>query len=153
MKKFVAIFAFFVFLVSFSTEVFPHCQVPCGIYNDEMRFEMMDEDIDTIEKSMKMIIELSGEKDKNFNQIVRWVNNKDHHADKLTETVTYYFMAQRLEPLDKTNKAYEEYLAKLALWHKLLFYAMKSKQTTNLGYIEKMRTIVEELEPLTLGKI
>jgi nickel superoxide dismutase len=139
--------------MSFLIEVFPHCQVPCGIYGDEMRFEMMDEDIDTIEKSMKMIIELSGEKKKNFNQIVRWVNNKDHHADKLTETVTYYFMAQRLEPIDKTDKAYREYLGKLVLWHKLLFYAMKSKQTTDLGYIEKMRTIVEELEPLTLSEL
>ena len=53
MKKFVAIFIFFAFLMSFSIEAFPHCQVPCGIYGDEMRFEMMDEDIDTIEKSMK----------------------------------------------------------------------------------------------------
>ena len=139
--------------MSFSMQAFPHCQVPCGIYNDEMRFEMMDEDIDTIEKSMKMIIELSGEKNKHLNQIVRWVNNKDHHADKLAETVTYYFMAQRLEPLDRTDKAHKEYLNKLALWHELLFYAMKSKQTTDLGYIEKMRTIVEELEPLTLGEL
>jgi nickel superoxide dismutase len=153
MKKFVVIFIFFAFLMSFSIEVFPHCQVPCGIYDDEMRFEMMDEDIDTIEKSMKMITELSGEKNKNFNQIVRWVNTKEHHAEKLTETVTYYFMAQRLEPLNKTDKGYKEYLAKLTLWHKLLFYAMKSKQTTDLGYIEKMRTIVEELEPITLGKL
>ena len=151
MKKFVAIFIFFAFLMSFSIEAFPHCQVPCGIYGDEMRFEMMDEDIDTIEKSMKMIKELSKEKDKNFNQIVRWVNTKEHHAEKLSETITYYFMAQRLEPVNKTDKAHKEYLNELALWHKLLFYAMKSKQTTDLGYIEKMRTIVEELEPLSLS--
>jgi hypothetical protein len=60
-------------------------------------------------------------------------------------------MAQRLEPLSKTDKGYKEYLAKLALWHKLLFYAMKSKQATDLEYIEKMRTVVGELEPLSLS--
>ena len=36
-----------------------HCQIPCGIYGDEMRFQMLEEHITTIEKSMKLIGELS----------------------------------------------------------------------------------------------
>ncbi|MGB2629874.1 MAG: superoxide dismutase [Ni] [Candidatus Omnitrophota bacterium] len=153
MKRFSLFIVFFIFLMSFSARSFPHCQVPCGIYNDEMRFDMMDEDIDTIEKCMKMIKELSEEKDKNFNQIVRWVNTKEHHAEKLSETITSYFLAQRLAPVNKKDKAaYNGYMSKLTLWHELLYYAMKAKQTTDLEYTEKMRTIVEELEPLSLGK-
>ena len=32
-----------------------HCQIPCGIYGDSMRFSMMREDCDTLEKSMNQI--------------------------------------------------------------------------------------------------
>ncbi|MCL5037474.1 MAG: superoxide dismutase, Ni [Chloroflexi bacterium] len=79
---------------------FAHCQIPCGIYDDHMRFAMMREEIKTIEKSMNEINTLSMEKDKNFNQIVRWVMNKDEHADALSNIVTYYFMTQRITPVE-----------------------------------------------------
>ena len=32
-----------------------HCQVPCGIYGDEARFEAIAEHIATVEKSIKQI--------------------------------------------------------------------------------------------------
>jgi len=72
---------------------YSHCQIPCGIYDDEARFGEIDEHITTIEKSMKEIERLSAEAKPNMNQIVRWVNNKEHHADELSEIATYYFMA------------------------------------------------------------
>lgn len=65
--------------------VLSHCQIPCGINDDPMRFDMMAEDIRTIEKSIRQIDELSAGKDKNYNQLVRWIDNKDYHADKLRE--------------------------------------------------------------------
>ena len=34
---------------------YSHCQIPCGIYNDQMRFDTIAEHITTIEKSMKLI--------------------------------------------------------------------------------------------------
>ena len=36
-----------------------HCQIPCGIYGDIMRIDMLREHITTIEKSMTQINELS----------------------------------------------------------------------------------------------
>ena len=30
--------------------------------------------------------------------MVRWVVNKEVHADELSDIVTYYFMAQRIKP-------------------------------------------------------
>ena len=39
-----------------------HCQVPCGIFADQHRFEQMLEDQATIEKAGKLIAELSGKK-------------------------------------------------------------------------------------------
>ncbi|MHC4645494.1 MAG: superoxide dismutase [Ni], partial [Planctomycetota bacterium] len=61
--------------------VHSHCQIPCGIYGDPARFDTIAENITTIEKSMKQIVELSATKKPDMNQIVRWVQNKEKHAD------------------------------------------------------------------------
>ena len=124
-----------------------HCQIPCGIYDDEMRFDMMTEHIATIEKSMNQIIALSGEENKNMNQIVRWVTNRDHHADELTHIVTYYFMAQRLKPVEKKDSdEYNAYVDKLTLLQRMVFYSMKAKQTTDLDYVRTLRDLLAEFK-------
>jgi len=38
-----------------------------------------------------MIIKLSNEETINYNQIVRWVNNKEDHANKLQDIVSQHF--------------------------------------------------------------
>jgi nickel superoxide dismutase len=134
-----------VLIAVFASMVYSHCQIPCGIYDDPARFDMIAENITTIEKSMKQITELSQEDRPNFNQIVRWVQNKEKHADDTSHIVTYYFMAQRVKPVDKTKgKAYEEYVKKLTLLHEMLVYSMKAKQTTDLSNVEKLRTLLVE---------
>jgi nickel superoxide dismutase len=123
---------------------YSHCQIPCGIYDDDARFDAIAEHITTIEKSMKMITELSDQDKPNTNQIVRWVNNKDHHADELSEIVTYYFMAQRVKlPAAGDTRAYNDYVKKLTLLHEMLVYSMKSKQTTDLDNVEKLRAALK----------
>ena len=132
-------------VIALSSMVYSHCQIPCGIYGDPARFDMIAENITTIEKSMKQIIELSKQGKPNMNQITRWVNNKEKHTDELSHIVTYYFMAQRIKPVDKTNgKAYHEYIKKLTLLHELLVYSMKAKQTTDLSNVEKLRGLLTE---------
>jgi len=122
-----------------------HCQIPCGIYTDEMRFKMIEEDITTIEKSMNQIVELSKANPVNYNQLVRWITNKDEHASKIQEIVDSYFLTQRIKPTDpKDVQAYKDYTGKLALLHQLLFYAMKCKQTTDLTHVEKLRSLLME---------
>jgi nickel superoxide dismutase len=135
-----------------STMVLSHCEIPCGIYNDPMRLDMMAEDIKTIEKSMNQITQLSADKDKDYNQLIRWVNNKEHHSDQLSDIVTQYFMKQRIKPVDKTEKkAYEEYINKLTLLHAMMVYSMKCKQTTDLEYVEKLRSCLTEFRTAYLG--
>lgn len=119
---------------------FAHCEVPCGIYDDEARVSMIKEHILTIEKSMKMIEELSKQKDKNYNQLVRWVDNKEKHADYIQHIVSQYFLAQRIKPQGKENaKAYEEYIKELTILHEMLVFAMKCKQSTDLSEIDNLR--------------
>ena len=122
-----------------------HCELPCGIYNDQMRIEMIDEDIATIEKAMKQIIELGSQKEINYNQLVRWVTNKEYHADKIQEVVYQYFMTQRIKPDT------EKYQEKLVLLHKMLVAAMKCKQTTDLSHVETLRSLLKSFETLYFG--
>jgi nickel superoxide dismutase len=119
-----------------------HCQVPCGIYDDQMRIHMMEEHVTTIEKSMKQI-----EASPNQNQAVRWVMNKEKHADELSEIVTYYFMAQRIKP------GCEDYALKLSQLHEMLVYSMKAKQTTDLANVEKLRDLIHNFAHSYMGEV
>lgn len=126
---------------------FAHCEIPCGIYGDSLRIEQIAEHIRTIEKSMNKINELSEAGDKNYNQLVRWINNKEEHAKKIQDIVSQYFLHQRIKPVDPSNEeAYKKYTTHLTLLHEMLVYTMKSKQTTDLKYIEKMRKTLNKFE-------
>lgn len=136
-----------VFVTTFSAFVYSHCQIPCGIYDDKMRFDMIAENLTTIEKSAKQIVELSKAEKPEMNQIVRWVNNKEKHADDTSHIISYYFLTQRITPADKSNAAaYEKYANKLALLHQMLVYTMKTKQSTDLTNIEKLRGLLSEFQ-------
>ncbi len=131
----------------FTSMVYSHCQIPCGIYGDPARFDMIAENITTIEKSMKQISLLSQEDKPNMNQIVRWIANKEKHTDELSHIVTYYFMAQRVKPIDPSKSDdYEKYIKKLILLHKMLVYSMKAKQTTDLSNVEKLKSLLTEFQ-------
>ena len=145
-------------IILLSVLVFPpiahsHCQIPCGIYNDPLRFDLIAEHITTIEKAMTMITSLSQAEKPNYNQLARWVRNKEEHADEISSIVTYYFMAQRIKPTDKRNdKAYNQYVNQLVLLHEMLVYSMKSKQTTDLANVEKLRSLLIEFRNAYSGE-
>jgi len=126
-------------------KTYAHCEIPCGIYEDSLRIALIKEHISTIEKSMNQINELSTEGTPNYNQLIRWTFNKEEHAKKIQDIVSQYFLHQRLKITDPADKvAYSKYLKELELLHHLLVYAMKSKQTTDLAYIEKMRAALDD---------
>lgn len=140
-------------VVVLASLAYSHCQIPCGIYNDEARFGTIAENITTIEKSMKQITELSAGAKPDMNQIVRWVMNKEKHADDTSEIITYYFMAQRVKPAAKSEgEAYEEYVKKLTVLHEMLVSCMKAKQTTELSHVEKLRSLLAEFHNVYFGK-
>ena len=139
--------------IVFGSLAYSHCQIPCGIYDDEARFNMIAEHITTIEKSMKLIETLSAQQKPNMNQVIRWVNNKEKHADEISHIVTYYFMAQRVKlPAKDDVKAYNTYVKKLTLLHEMLIYAMKTKQTTDLDNVDKLRSLLDEFHKVYFGK-
>ncbi len=129
-------------LIMSSATAYSHCEIPCGIYDDAMRIKMISEHITTIEKSMGKIMDIEKSKHHDANQLVRWVVNKEEHANQLQEIVTQYFMTQRL----KTDQ--KNYTEKLSLLHQMLVAAMKSKQTTDTKYPDQLRELLKKFEQL-----
>lgn len=108
-----------------------HCEVPCGIYADELRFEAMLEDQKTIAKSIDEIAKhLATEADQTtalaVNQIARWISTKEEHAERIQHTIAQYFMAQRIKPAE--GDAAAAYVKKLTAAHAVMQSAMKAKQ-------------------------
>jgi nickel superoxide dismutase len=103
-----------------------HCQVPCGIYHDSARVAAMLEDADTVIKAGKMLGELANESDaQSANQIVRWVTNKESHAQKVISTISDYFLTQRVK------SSQDDYVQRLKDHHAVIVAAMKAKQSAD----------------------
>jgi nickel superoxide dismutase len=141
-----------VILLAIGSAARAHCEIPCGIYGDEMRVQMIAEHISTIEKSMKLVNELSAAEKPNYNQLVRWVDNKEQHADEIQHIVTQYFMTQRIKPADPSDKeAQAAYEKELTLLHKMLIQAMKAKQGTDQAVVDELRKLLDEFSEAYLG--
>lgn len=142
---------FLLLSICLPTSLYPHCQVPCGIYDDHTRIHLMEEHIVTIEKGMTQIIQLSSEGQKNYNQIIRWVNNKDQHANEFQTIVTDYFMAQRIKPVSSSDPDFASYQQKLTLLHHMLVTAMKCKQSTDKAHVSDLREQLKAFDALYGG--
>lgn len=121
----------------FSAVVYAHCQVPCGVYGDQRRFETMLEDTATIKKGMAQIAELSAKGDPlSHNQLARWVATKESHASNIQKIIAEYFMTQRIKPTS------DRYMKKLTSAHAVMIAAMKCKQTVDPANAEALKTSI-----------
>jgi nickel superoxide dismutase len=117
-----------------------HCQVPCGIYGDHARVQALLEDVETVLKACRSMEELSGKSDvQSRQQFVRWVNNKESHAQKIIETISDYFLTQRVKPTQA------DYDVRLKAHHKVILCAMKAKQSASVERSEDLHDAVQAL--------
>jgi nickel superoxide dismutase len=118
-----------------------------------MRLDMIGEHITTIEKSLKMIAELSKDEDQNVNQLVRWIGNKEKHAQEIQTIVYQYFMTQRIKPAaEEQADKHEKYVKELRLLHEMLIAAMKSKQSLDTQNVTKLRALLSDFRTSYLGE-
>lgn len=129
-------------LTVYSQQAYSHCQIPCGIYDDHARVKTMLEDTATTRKAVKLITELSGKKDaQSSNQLVRWVLNKENHAQNVISTLSDYFLTQRVKPKQK------DYVERLKKHHAVIVAAMKVKQNADMKYVDALEASIKELLP------
>jgi len=156
MKTAVGVLTVLAMGMGFAGQARAHCEIPCGIYGDPLRFKLLAEDIATVEKSMKEILAISAKKDKtaqDYNQLTRWVDNKETHATKIQDVVSQYFLHQRIKPVPKAQKeAYQKYIAQLTAAHALLIGAMHAKQQVDLKVVEALRRDLAAFEAAYTGK-
>ena len=152
MLKKIAPLLFVISLLILSKPSYGHCEIPCGIYGDSVRLALLKEHVVTIEKSMKMIIELTASPNPDYNQLVRWVMNKEEHAKKMQDIVSQYFLHQRIKMADpEDSEHFTKYTQQLAAAHAILVYAMKSKQSTDLDVIKQLSNSVQHFDHLYFG--
>lgn len=130
-----------------------HCQVPCGIFADQLRFELMLEDQATIAKAnVEMAKHLESMQDNAtalaVNQISRWVTTKEEHAVKIQETIAQYFMAQKVKPGDDRDA----YVRKLTAAHAVMQAAMKAKQDPSDEVAAKLKESIFDFYRAYEGK-
>ncbi len=119
-----------------------HCQIPCGIYDDHARVKAMLEDAATVEKAAKLVGELAGKSDaQSHNQRVRWVVNKEKHAQNVISTISDYFLTQRVKPSQK------DYVERLKKHHAVIVAAMKAKQNADPKYAGALKASIQALAP------
>ena len=119
---------------------YPHCQIPCGIYDDRARLQLMLEDSATVEKSIKLIAELADKSDaQSKNQLMRWVANKEKHAQQIISTISDYFLTQRIKADQK------DYIKRLVKHHAVIIAAMKAKQNADSKSAKTLRKSIEAL--------
>jgi len=123
-----------------------HCQVPCGIYDDQARINRLREDAATVAKAVKNISELSGQRDaQSMNQAVRWINTKEDHATHIIDVVSEYFLTQKVKVVAAGAEGYEQYLKRLADHHAVMVAAMKTKQTVDPASVDALSHAIEAL--------
>ena len=87
-----------------------------------------------------MIGELGGKTDaQSQNQLVRWVMNKEAHAQKIITTISDYFLTQRVKP-DQPD-----YAERLKNHHLVILAAMKAKQNADGASVESLKKSIEAL--------
>jgi len=117
-----------------------HCQIPCGIYDDFLRLQTMREDAETVQKSVDMMFALTGETDvQSQNQMIRWVMNKEEHAQDIIAIISDYYLTQRVKPNQK------DYAERLQKHHAVILAAMKAKQNANNESVNALKKSIEAL--------
>ncbi|MEM6911457.1 MAG: superoxide dismutase [Ni] [Verrucomicrobiota bacterium] len=124
-----------------------HCQVPCGIFSDEVEFKKLLEAHTTIAKANREFAKLLEEDGVlAANQATRWILTKEEHCAKIMTSVAEYFLAQRIKP-DAEN--YQEML--LAA-HTTMRAAMKAKQDPSEEVAKALQDAILQLYQAYMGK-
>ncbi len=129
MKKMMSLLALLTITVSDVT-LGAHCQLPCGIYHDEVIFGRIDQYVETMYKGVSVLKTNKFNDPKDRNEFVRWVMQKDQASDEAANLILKYFLQQKMKPGD------EDTTKQLISAHKLLFLTVSIKQGVDLQFVE-----------------
>lgn len=108
-----------------------HCQMPCGIYHDNMVYDQIDQYVETMYKGITVLNENKFSTAKERNEFGRWVYEKEHESSDAAELILKYFLQQKIKPGEPDT------IKRLTSAHKLLFLIVAIKQGVDLETIKE----------------
>jgi len=107
-----------------------HCQMPCGIYDDQMIYDQVDQFYLTAYKAVKALENNKFETDEDKNQFIRWVMTKERLCNETAVLLTTYFLQQKIMPIDDNADLVKSL-------HKLLFQLVVIKQNVDIKLVKE----------------
>lgn len=108
-----------------------HCQMPCGIYHDNMVYDQIDQFVETVFKGISVLNDSKFSTPKERNEYIRWVGEKESSCSNVAELILTYFLQQKIKPGEKDT------VKKLTSAHNLLFLLVAIKQNTDLNTVKE----------------
>lgn len=130
---------YFFFLIPFFLSA--HCQMPCGIYNDQMVYDRVTEYYLTMYKAVKALEHNPMKTVDDFNTLVRWVMTKERLSDEIAELLSSYFLQQKIKPLDANVQLVQSI-------HRLLCQVVVIKQNVDIKLVEEFNKEWEHFKTL-----
>lgn len=108
-----------------------HCQMPCGIYHDDMVFDQIDQYAETMYKGISVLNQIKINNMSDQNEVVRWIVEKEKESNEAASLITTFFLQQKIKPGESDT------IKKLVSAHKLLFLIVAIKQHTDLKFVNE----------------
>lgn len=108
-----------------------HCQMPCGIYHDDMVFDQIDQYVETMYKAISILKENKSQTPKDRNEFIRWVMQKETASDEAAGIITKFFLQQKIKPDE------DDTVKRISTAHKLLCLLVGIKQNVDLNMVEQ----------------
>lgn len=108
-----------------------HCQMPCGIYHDDMVYDQIDQFVETVYKGISVMKDSKFETLRDRNEFIRWVVQKEKECDEIAELITIYFLQQKIKPDEPDTTK------RLISAHKMLFLIVAIKQNADLEFVKQ----------------
>lgn len=131
--------AFFLFVGSDLT-LNAHCQMPCGIYHDDMVYDQIDQMVETVYKGISVMNDSKFSTSREKNEFVRWVMQKDKCCNEAAELISGYFLQQKIKPDE------DDTVKRLVSAHKLLFMLTAIKQNSDLDFVKQFNAEWEKFK-------
>lgn len=121
-------------------ELISHCQMPCGIYHDDMVYDQIDQYVETMYKGISVLSNSKFSDAKERNEYIRWVILKEKASDEVASLLTQYFLQQKI----KVGEA--DTPKRLTAVHNLLTDLVVIKQNVDLKFVEDFSTEWEKFK-------
>ncbi|PJD97590.1 MAG: hypothetical protein CK425_02885 [Parachlamydia sp.] len=128
--------------MSWNGQLYSHCQMPCGVYHDNMVYDQIDQYVETMVKGMTVLSDNKFTSLHDKNEFVRWIITKENESNKTAELITTYFLQQKIKPDE------EDTVKKVVMAHRLLFDIVGIKQNIDIKMVKNFQEVWDKFKLL-----